>query len=57
MDDNVRPRRAVITYDFLEAEDIQRMLCPSMSPDLNSIQNVCDMLGKQLASRQHYQAP
>lgn len=53
MDDNSRPRRAAIIDDIFEAEDIQRMHWSSTSPYLNPIEHAWDMLGRQLAARQH----
>ncbi|GFT91396.1 transposable element Tcb2 transposase [Trichonephila clavipes] len=50
MDDNAPCYRAVLIDDFLETENIQRMSCPANSPDLNPIENVWDMLGRQIAA-------
>lgn len=38
MDNNERTLRVAIIDDFFEAEDIQRIHRPSMSPDINPIE-------------------
>ncbi|KFM71805.1 Transposable element Tcb2 transposase, partial [Stegodyphus mimosarum] len=50
MDDNAPCHRAVLVDDFLETENIQRMSWPANSPDLNPIEHVWDMLGRQIAA-------
>ncbi|GFY19887.1 transposable element Tcb1 transposase [Trichonephila clavipes] len=52
MDDNVRPHRANIVNECLRSEDITRMDWPAYSPDLNPIEHVWNMLGRQIATRQ-----
>ncbi|GFX10967.1 transposable element Tcb2 transposase [Trichonephila clavipes] len=52
MDDNARPHRANIVDECLQSEDIIRMDWLAYSPDLNSIQQVWDMLGRRIAARQ-----
>ncbi|GFU99689.1 transposable element Tc3 transposase [Trichonephila clavipes] len=49
MDDNAPCHRAVL-IDFLEMENIQRLSWPVNSPDLNLIEHVWDMLGRQIAA-------
>ena len=39
--------------DCLDSEDIQRFVWPVSSPDLKSIENVRDALGRQLAGRNY----
>ncbi|GFX42842.1 transposable element Tc1 transposase [Trichonephila clavipes] len=39
--------------DCLESEGIQRLVWPARSPDLNSIENVWDALGRQVAGRNY----
>ncbi|GFX01874.1 transposable element Tc3 transposase [Trichonephila clavipes] len=53
MDDNAPCHRAVLIDNFLETENIQRMSWPANSPDLNSVEQVWDMLGKQIAALSH----
>ncbi|GFT79114.1 transposable element Tc3 transposase [Trichonephila clavipes] len=50
MDDNAPCHQAVLIDDFLETEKIQRMSWPANSPDLNPIEHVWDMLGRQIAA-------
>ncbi|GFT10300.1 transposable element Tc3 transposase [Trichonephila clavipes] len=50
MDDNATYLQAVLIDDFLETENIQRMSCPANSFDLNPIDPVWDMLGRQIAA-------
>ncbi|GFY09545.1 transposable element Tc3 transposase [Trichonephila clavipes] len=52
MDDNARPHRANIVDECLQSEDITRMDWPAYSPDLNPIEHVWDMLGRQIVARQ-----
>ncbi|KFM67241.1 Transposable element Tcb1 transposase, partial [Stegodyphus mimosarum] len=52
MDDNARPPRASIVSECLQSEDITRMEWPAFSPDLNPVEHVWDMLGRQVAARQ-----
>ncbi|GFS85924.1 DDE_3 domain-containing protein [Trichonephila clavipes] len=52
MDDNARPLRANIVDECLQSEDITRMDWPAYSPDLNPIEHVWDMLGRQIAAPQ-----
>ena len=51
MDDNASPHRAAIVDDYLESEGIARMMWPVYSPDLNSIENLWDALGRNVSSR------
>ncbi|GFW94259.1 transposable element Tc3 transposase [Trichonephila clavipes] len=53
MDDNAPCHRAVLIDDFLETENIQRLSWPVNSPNLNPIEHVWDMLGRQIAALSH----
>lgn len=55
MDDNARPLRAQIVNKNLEVEPMERMEWPSMSPDLNPFEHVCDALKRHI--QQQYPAP
>ena len=51
-DDNVRPHRARIVRDSIEAESIETFPWPSMSPDMNLIEHVWDFIGRKINQRQ-----
>ncbi|GFU25453.1 transposable element Tc1 transposase [Trichonephila clavipes] len=53
MDDNATCHRTLAVQDCLYSEDIQRLVWPARSPDLNLIQNVWDALGRQVAGRNY----
>ncbi|GFV02927.1 transposable element Tcb2 transposase [Trichonephila clavipes] len=53
MDDYVLCHQAVLFDYCLETENIQRMSWPANFPNLNLIEHVCDMLGKQIAALSH----
>ncbi|GFY23765.1 transposable element Tc3 transposase [Trichonephila clavipes] len=52
MDENARPHRANIVDECLQTEDITHIDWPAYSPDLNPIEHVWDMLGRQIAAHQ-----
>ncbi|GFU59736.1 transposable element Tc1 transposase [Trichonephila clavipes] len=53
MDDNATCHRTLAVQDCLDSEDIQRLVWPARSPDLNPIENVWDALGRQVAGRNY----
>ncbi|GFW51833.1 transposable element Tcb2 transposase [Trichonephila clavipes] len=53
MDDNATCHRTIAVQDCLDSEGIQRLVWPARSPDLNSIENVRDALGRQVAGRNY----
>ncbi|GFU69783.1 transposable element Tc3 transposase [Trichonephila clavipes] len=53
MDHNAPCHRAVLIDDFIETENMLRMSWPANSPDLNPIQHVWDMLGRQISALPH----
>lgn len=46
MEDNTTPHRLVTVSEFLESEDIQRMVWPGMPTELNPIGHVWYLLGR-----------
>ncbi|GFT63365.1 transposable element Tc1 transposase [Trichonephila clavipes] len=53
MDDNATCHRTLAVQDCLDSEGIQCLVWPARSPDLNSIENVWDALGRQVAGRNY----
>ncbi|GFW58464.1 transposable element Tc3 transposase [Trichonephila clavipes] len=53
MDDNAPCHRAVLIDDSLEKENFQRKSWPANFPDLNPIEHVWDMLGRQITALSH----
>ncbi|GFY25638.1 transposable element Tcb2 transposase [Trichonephila clavipes] len=53
MDDNATCHRTLAVQNCLNSEDIQRLVWPARSPDLNPIEKVWDALGRQVAGRNY----
>ncbi|GFU75312.1 hypothetical protein TNCV_1221771 [Trichonephila clavipes] len=53
MDDNATCHRKLAVQDCLDSEGIQRLVWPARSLDLNTIENVWDALGRQVAGRNY----
>ena len=51
MDDNARPHRARIVQHFLQQEAVQKIPWPAMSPDMNHIEHVWDIIGRKINQR------
>ena len=52
MDDNARPYRAHLVYDYLEREEFQYTDWPAMSPDMNHFRACLGCIGGRVAARQ-----
>ncbi|GFV19872.1 transposable element Tcb2 transposase [Trichonephila clavipes] len=53
MDDSATCHRTLAVQDCLDSEGIQRLAWSLRSPDLNTIENVWDSLGRQVAGRNY----
>ncbi|GFU92913.1 transposable element Tc1 transposase [Trichonephila clavipes] len=53
MDDNTTCHRTLAVQDCLDSEDIQRLVWPARSQDLNPLKNLWDALGRQVAGRNY----
>lgn len=51
MHDNARPHTAGIVREYLHQVNVPQIEWPSLSPDMNPIEHVWDMLGRRIRSR------
>jgi len=52
MDDNARPRRSRAVTADLQSKAVTSVPWPAMSPDLNPIEHIWDMLGRRIQARE-----
>ena len=52
MDDNASPHHSRAVTVCLRGEAVTSVLCPAMSPDLNPIEYIWDMLGRRIQARE-----
>jgi transposase len=52
MDDNARPHRSRAVTAYLQSGALTSVPWPAMSPDLNPIEHIFDMLGRRIQARE-----